>query len=520
MAGLKRSGSGGFSSRSRAGLYLQVGATIALAAAAALLLGEVAGLRGLRYQRDLSSQQRNTLSEAVLDQIQKLPAPVTIDVFFRPQPGEWAAATADAQQRTRELLLIAANGSQGKLVVVENDLGDLAAIEEKKRALKQSDPVNKLVLTLGARHIPLSLYTDLGEYAPDPADPRKPLLGRFKGEEALANALARLAAEGSPKLVFAQSHGELALADDGPMGLAALQQALADEGYATQSWRGGALPADTAVVALLAPTQPFAAAELETLGAFVAKGGRLLAVAPSHPFDTGRGSLADFLAQYGMRALAGLVCQQVYDPVSGVLVSGVPQCAQLVLDSGCFDRTHPLTKPFVRFDRRLAAVDAHAFERAQVPPKTVLRALVRSPKDCWLDLPSGAGANGDYLWDRESEGEVGVKDLVLAAEIEAEPAPAPATADPARRARVLAVGASSLFVNAGFATNRDFAVGAFQWLANRESRLVVASRDPSQGRIDLERGPYLRRTVWLGWYLLPGGCALIGLFVGWKRRRA
>ena len=87
----------GFGLRTRLTLGAQVLFAVGLAVGGAVLAIDLADWRYVRL--DLSASGRNTLDDTILDLIENLPEPVTIDVFFRPLPRPYDGVSLQAQQR-------------------------------------------------------------------------------------------------------------------------------------------------------------------------------------------------------------------------------------------------------------------------------------------------------------------------------------------------------------------------------------------------------------------------------------
>lgn len=506
----------------RLGLYAQVGLSFVLVLAVALLAIQVARWEPLRLHLDASRDQRNTLDPATRRLLEQLPRPVEVDVFFRPLAGERAAAGASAQALMLELLELAQSAAPERFSYRVHDLQDVAAVEQRARDLRLREVVNRVVLSSGERRSVLELERDLASIsAANPELRAPPRLIQFRGLQALAQALARVSGAERPLVLISQGRGEPLYEGAGQRSLRALVAALAEEDFRVQAWTGSEpIPADTAVLALLGPVQPLAAAEIEALRAYVESGGRLLATSGAIPYE-GPGSVPELLAHYGMRATRGLVCLPVLDAASGQLVDGVSECAQLLLDHSALSSAHPATAPLVEARRRIVLPATRSFDRAQAPTGGFLSELVLSPRDSWRDLAEPPLQRFDFAYDPAREA-IGSFPLVMSAQFPP-PRPAPESAGelaPAEsESRVLGALCVDLFTDATFAVNRDFVLNAFNWLARRDYRIGVSVRDPLEGRIDLARSRAMRSATRVAWYGLPLLAVAMGLFVGWRRRR-
>jgi hypothetical protein len=416
----------------RLSLALQVVLLAALATLVAGLCAEAARWPFLRLRHDFSRRQINTLSEPTVERIRLLPSAVRIDVFFRPEPGPQKALVAEVQELSLDLLYVAAAGSDAKLELFVHDTGDLEAVQLRARELGQIDVANKVVLSLGERRALLN-FDDWAEFQVDPTDQRRAILARFRGEEALSSALARLSASARPRVVFSSQRGELDLDSAEPNGVSQLAQALRDDGFEIASWDGNSKPPEpTDIVALLAPVQAFDAPQIAALRAHVEAGGRLFACADTRLGYDGPGSVSDLLGPFGLSMLRGFVCKEVIDPVSGQPAEGDERVALLQLSGNRLSAQHPITAPFVRYARRVVFPLSFALERGQPPLGTGIFDLVSSPPESWRETKDPRTNDFNFMYDGPRE-EVGTFRLLAAVELPARtplaaPAPAPAPA--------------------------------------------------------------------------------------------
>ncbi|MBI1380856.1 MAG: hypothetical protein GC161_07195 [Planctomycetaceae bacterium] len=501
-------GRASFGRWTRLGLGAELALLVVLALAAAVLCISLAEWRPLRLRVDLTATSSNTLDPATTALLRELPRPVEIDVFFSRVPGSLGPAVDEIQARTQEVLFLVSETAGEKVTVRTIPADRVELREERARELRlQRD--NAIVVSSGARRVVLRAESDLASIAQ--GDPRQgigPSVVDFRAEEALVEALGRVASDAEPRVLFTAGQGE---PDPETLDIA---RELSAEGFAIGTWdfaRDGAVPDGATVLAVLAPEQPFPPAALDAIRAFVVQGGGLL-VAQGAPFLEGPGSPLDLLEPYGLRLLRGLVCVPLVDPRTGQYAEGYPEVSALVLGPELLNGTHPVTQTLSERGRRLRGAFFRALERGRTPPEGSVQVLLAGPEEGWRDLPSG-GPEGRPNWmfdaEREERGRVW-----LAATSEFRTSPQTET-----RARVVALGALDLVGNEQFETNRDFALNAFNWLAQRDFRVRVARRDPFRSVIDLERGPerlWAERTAI--WYL-PVGALLGGVLLFFLRRR-
>jgi hypothetical protein len=491
-------------------------------------------------RRDLSLAGRNSLDPAIEDLLERMPEKVHVDVFLRPLARPYEGVSAAAQQRFRELLFVAANAHRDRLELADHDPRDLEGFGSRQRELGV-EGVNLVVVSSGGRKTSLSLFGDIAEIdwgnptpelvralveqgIPDPIDPRRwdrfrfepAALLSFRGAEAFASALAKVASGARPKVYFSVGHAEPDLSGSLSDDLGRLRGALEGDGFEVAIWDAAKtpeVPEDCDVLALVGVRQELAPSTLASLRAYLGSGGRLLAAAAYEELEHGfRGSVVALLSDFGMQLVPGIVCAALAGSLRES-VEGTPQCARLVLDETSLSASHVLTEPLRRSGRRLAASSTPSFERVIVPG-FIVEPLVTTPRDAWRDL-SDANGRFDFRFDASRE-----RREPRALAFSATSLSGASAADPqARGARVLGLASESFLSDGLFEVNRDFALNAFNWLAEREVLVRVTTRERDPTLIDVASGPALRVLTWTLWLGLPGVFVLSGAFVAWRRRR-
>jgi ABC-type uncharacterized transport system involved in gliding motility auxiliary subunit len=125
-------------------------------------------------------------------------------------------------------------------------------------------------------------------------------------ENAITNALRKVLKVERKKIYFLAGHGERDLNDAKPGGFQVAKKALENEGYEVEALNllaRGAIPPDAAVVVVASPKKPLLSTEVQTLEAYLEKGGRLLVMLEA--FEDG--GLKEFLASYGVDLDNGLI---------------------------------------------------------------------------------------------------------------------------------------------------------------------------------------------------------------------
>ena len=536
----------------RFGLGLQVALAVVLAFGAASLLGWLAAQPGLRQRVDLTQTSSNTLDPALSGILDQLPddTQVRFDVFFRPLDQPLYELSIDVLMRSHHLLVLMREGWGHKIDVVNHDLDDQskqAQIHARRVELGVRElPV--LVVSSGSRKVVLNVYGDLAEF--DLGNPGggqgpyiPPRILRFRAEEAITRAILRVTQGTRPLVVFSEGHGESKLYDTEAEGLGRLHSALLEDGFEAQWWSPaevGDLPENAAVLAIVAPTEPFNEQVLEWIRAFLDRGGRVLAVPPA-PTPPGRGNLRVLLEDYGVTLGDGMVMNPV-PGVGGRPTDGVQEVMGLTISAGQMDASHPVTAPLRRADRRVRAAlsghlqrhrpksgEAAGTDERPVPPRgAVIESLLASSNFSWADQWRVQGMAGTYDFTWQNEPAPGVEPepagpFALAMSVAfspPKPGYAPGGAVPERpESRLVVLAAPSMAANAYFDTNRDLLINAFNWLASREFRVSISARDAESRRLDLTvpgRTSWIQGVVVIG---LPLLCLLAGLFTFRVRRR-
>ncbi len=509
--------------RSKLSIGAQVLALVALAFAAAVMITWLSARPGLRARYDLTTAKLNTLDPALADLISKAKSRIGVDFFFQPQAPPLDRVAAEAQRRMRELLFVARSQFPSKFRFIDHDLSDLAAVQTRMKELGL-DEANVAVVELDGKRVVLRLLKDIVRVNPgNPVMREEPTIEAFEGETALANAILRVSIGERPKVWFTTGHGERDLYDvDARTGLGRLDSALVADGFAPARWDSRAdphIPDDVRVVAILDARQPFGAEELSALEAFVESGGRLLVGATSDDAALrAQDSIERFIERWGVRVSPGLVAQVIRNSF-GERVVGRRECATIVAGGTGLDPRHPITESLWRADKGVGLPNSRPLERndSGAPPNAVIVDIVRSPAESWRDLPNSKGEY-DFRPDPQREGDPGSSAVAFAVNFRP---PKPRSNDPEaaerERSRVLVLGGADAFANGALEPNRDLALNAFNWLAEREERLRIAARVDDRRLIrDDESIALLNHAALFG---LPSLCALLGGLLAWRRRK-
>lgn len=276
-------------------------------------------------------------------------------------------------------------------------------------------------------------------------------------EEALANALVRLAHPEKRILCFTTGHGEAGLSDEERVGLSEWKKTLGEHQYEVKEVQVLApqgIPADCSAVVMAGPHYELLPREIEILKKYFESGRGLMLLID--PMDPGTGTSFERLVKpYGLKLGEDVVVDKMSRVFGGdFLVPLVSQYAD-----------HPITKqfravtflPVARSVRRLA----------DVPKGIEVTELAQTMPGSWAETDLKRLEDGNAELDPE-------KDLVgpvpLAACVERVPA--------SKGGRLVVVGDSDFLTNAHLrlSGNKDFSLNMLQWLGRDDRWISIRPR--------------------------------------------
>lgn len=342
-------------------------------------------------------------------------------------------------------------------------------------------------------------------------------------EQDLTNALIKAVTGQAKKVYFTQGHGEKDPASSDRAGYSTIADALKQDNFAVESLllvTQKTVPDDATIVVIAGPTTDFFPPEIEALKAYVARGGKVLALLdPPAKAGAAQPQLAQFLADWGINAGNDVVLD-----ASGVgqmlgTDASVPVAAQYP--------SHPITQGF-------RVLTAYPMARSMSPIEGgsnshTAQPLVNTSQQSWAeaDIASISGGKGQVEFNPDKGDKQGP--ITLAAAVSA-PAtvtpPKPANASPdstdtpsTPETRVVAVGDSDFASNMaiGVQGNRDFFMNSLNWLAQQENLIAVRPRQPQDQRLTLTADQQNRIMI-LSLFIIPGLVFATGVYTWWRRR--
>jgi ABC-type uncharacterized transport system involved in gliding motility auxiliary subunit len=469
---LGRRGLARFLASRAARLGLGAGVTVLMVLATALFLGSLATRH--HWRLDLTQDARHSLAPQTRQLLAQLEQPVLVYAFFRQdQPG---------RQNLLELL-------------------DECAFRSRRFTYRFVDPDREPVL---AKRYDVRNY---GAVVLTQGDKTERL--RQPGEAALANALARLGRQGHKVAYLLSGHGEPALDDQSPGGLAQLAKALGQQDLELRPLllaAQGQAPADAALLIEAAPRKPLAAAEIQALGRYLDQGGALLLL-----LDPERdGGLGDWLLTRGVVLDNDLILDQASSLV------GASPAWPIVSEYGDHPATRPLAGMYCYFPL------ARSLRPAQPPrPGLTATALLETGPTSWgsTDLEGLKAGRAGFTQGRDLKGPLTLGLILEPSTARAASAQDP-SAEPAPQGRLAVIGDSDFVANRHLdqAANRDLALNLVSHLARQGDGISLRPKEEANQPLLLRPGQ-AGVIFWLPVVVMPLIFVVLGLRVRRRRRR-
>jgi ABC-type uncharacterized transport system involved in gliding motility auxiliary subunit len=299
---------------------------------------------------------------------------------------------------------------------------------------------------------------------------------------------------------------------------------------ATEEWPTlgkTAVPDGTDLVVIAGPTSAFLKPELDVLGAYLSKGGRLLVlVDPTLAGDTlASTGLTEWLAGWGVKLGEDIVV----DPSNPLPMYGAD-----TIFSNSYG-AHPITKSLRSAKVPVILSLARSVSKGTAPAGFEVTELLHTTEQGWGETNLGALRKVEKdAADLPGPVSLGVAVTPVAAEAKPAPEmeedpdapkapkPAPLAADsPLAKTRIV------VFGDADFASNLDIDNGSgdatlvadtMNWLIERPQLLGIAPKAPEQVHLSLTSGQ-LTLISWLVLAILPLLSVGAGVFVYRRRRR-
>jgi len=434
-----------------------------------LVLGLLAWLsQRYQYQADWTANNRNTLSEASVAVLEKMPEPVQVSAFTS-DPGALHKHIADL----------------------------LARYQRYKKSLQlefinpDTEPEKVRQLGIAADGELLFEYQGRSEQVRD------------LNEQAITNALQRLSRVAERWIVFVEGHGERSPFGKANHDLQVWTQQLEAKGFRTQGLNlatAAVVPDNASVLVIAGPQVDFLPGEVRLIEDYIRRGGNLLWLAD----PDGMHGLEPLAEQLGITFEPGVIV----DPTAQMFAINDPTFA-IVGDYG----QHPVVDGFEVLTIFPRAAGVMVEPQAEWQGDSFLLTTARS----WSETGVLAGEIGfDDLEDV-----AGPLSLAAALTRSLDNEAADEESDEPRQQRILVLGDGDFISNAylGNGGNLDLGMNMVNWLSRDDQLIAVPAKTTLDSSLNLSRNASM--VIGFGFLiLLPALLLLSGLTIWLKRRKA
>ena len=434
---------------------------------AAIALERLADRSGLRF--DATADARYTLAPATRAALAALPGPLTATLYVD---------EGDNRARSTRMLLQTL-ATAGDVEVRERK------IEESSEDVERFEIASSNTVVLG-----------LGE--------RDEVVTR-PSEGSLYEGLRRLAGERGHVVYVARGEGEGDVQRTDASGFSGLAAALQTEGFVVRDFvtaARDAVPDDASVLLVIGPQRPMRAESLAGIDAWLARGGRLVAMLDPG-YETG---LEVLLARYGFE----LPDAVVIDPAAGPIEGDPPGVNPIAFQYA----THPITQGLdatrMVFFRKARPV----LPRHKPEPDDDLRGVVYASRRSWLASNVDAVQRGAAP-ERPATVEEDSWPLLAVGRYPRRHDGAAPT-----ETRIAVIGDSDLASNRSLRAlyNLDLVVNTIHWAAHRESEITLRPKLLTPDQYPLTPQQSLDMLYGVG-LLVPELCLAAAAWT-WARRRS
>ena len=404
----------------------------------ALILGVIVLVEAVSYRHsyrvDLTENKRWSLSPQSVKVVNELPTPVKAIAFFRPdQPGKRTA---------EDLLKQYAGRSDGKFTweVVDADRSPLVA-----------------------REYGFETYGTVALEAVLKDGQKKQEKIQDLDEEKLTNALIRVTRSGKRVVYFLRGHGEKDPGSSERTGYGQMKTAIEKLNYEVKDLvlaRETKVPEDATIVVIAGPTKEILPAELDSLAAYVGRGGKIFVMVD--PFQ--KTGLEPILERWAL----GLGNDVIIDISPTGRRAGAGPEIPVVTDYV----PHPITQDF-RYATFFPVARTVAVK--DKPPQGVsAQGLARTSSESWAETNQDQIRTGQVKPDPGEQR--GPLTIAAVATIDAKDLPADRKG---AKARIVLVGDSDFAANefVNLSGNRDFFLNTLSWLAEEENLIAVRPKE-------------------------------------------
>lgn len=337
-------------------------------------------------------------------------------------------------------------------------------------------------------------------------------------EQDITNTIIKVVSGQVKKIYFTQGHGEHDPNSTERDGYQAIDNALINENYGVEKLvlaQTNKVPDDATAVVIAGPKTDFLTLEIDLLKKYLENNGKLLLMldATMVPDAAPLPNLNGLAHEWGVDVTDTLVVdasgmgRQIGAGPESVIAAGYPPHA--ITDRFGLVTLYPMS-------RGLTLVEGGVNGHNAAP-------IVQSGPQSWAETDIKGLASGGEVTLDETKGDKPGPITIAAAVTFAKPdaqAPDPKAAnDPKPEARVAIFGDSDFPTNAviGFSGNKDMFMNAVGWLSQQESLISIRAKEASDRRLTLT-ATQQNNITWMSLLMVPGLVFATGIY-SWFRRR-
>jgi len=345
-------------------------------------------------------------------------------------------------------------------------------------------------------------------------------------EETLTNALMKMLRNEVKKVYLLKGHGELNPAETGTEGFSVAKSEIEKQNYQVEELvllQAPGVPEDATILVIAGPKTDLMDTELESIQAFIKRGGSLMVML--NPFKSPK--LATMLAQYGFQTAEDIVVDRMSRALGGDYL--MPVITSYV--------EFPITKNFTlaSFFPETRSVKA---DKKPIPHVQVQELALTSPVSWTINQEQLSSGNANFDEKTGQKGPLSVMavctytgtDKIAAAAKEKDPAKDTETpessakeqnADQPKKARIIVLGSSLVAANKFYKLqgNGDLFLNSVSWLAEDENLIAIRPKSPKSQPVVLTAGESLAALM-IPVILIPLAWVVAGFVVFVYRRRS
>lgn len=430
------------------------------------------------YRKDLTRNQSRSLSDQTIKIVKELKQDVKLTVFAK-------TVERDVQRPLVDSYVYQNKGGAHKIAVEWVD-PDREPIKAKQANVKK---YNTIVVQSGKREARVE----------------------DANEEKLTNAFLKVLKENAVTVCFLVGHGERDMKGSDPEGYSKVVADLQSQNYESKPLNlneEGKVPDSCTAVLILGPSKSFFEKEVAAIRDYLDHGGRaLLAFDPNLKTDEPLGQeLKGILKDWYIEVPNNLVL----DPASKM--ANMSASVPLI---GIFSKESPITRDLTAANISFVPFTSTVEIMKGVPTTINAFWLARSTPYAFAktnfvkELLTGKVTKDP---NKDAQGPNTVMVAISGAR-------AADKAKPDHPTRIVILGSSQIGMNrwVGYGGNSDLLLNAISWLAGDESLISIRPKDQGDQKAVLSEVE-LAYSKFLTRFLVPGGVAMLGLFV-WRRRR-